>query len=126
MPHITEELFQMIYQINDNLLSIHSAGSWPNILNIPDNDLTDIKESECKNLLEILELVRKIKARDNLSIKAQIDYIEYTGLILSDNLISDLKNVTSAKEIKHVENLTSNIQNLHGENVSINVKYTKD
>jgi len=74
-------------------------------------------------LLEILELVRKIKAQDNLSIKSPISYIEIEGIMLPDNLISDLKNVTSAKEILYVEQLTSQNQNLQGKNLQINVVY---
>jgi len=38
-------------------------------------------------------------------------------------LISDLKNVTSAKEILYVEQLTSQNQNLQGKNLQINVVY---
>ena len=84
---------------------------------------TDLQEESCENLLEILELVRKIKAQDNLSIKSPIDYIEVVGNKLPDNLISDLKDVTSSNKIEHVQNLTSTAQNLQGKNVQINVMY---
>ncbi|NBY35584.1 MAG: hypothetical protein EBQ62_04745, partial [Alphaproteobacteria bacterium] len=83
----------------------------------------DIDETKSEDLLEILELVRKIKAQDNLSIKSPISYIEIKGIMLPDNLISDLKNVTSAKEILYVEQLTSQNQNLQGKNLQINVVY---
>jgi valyl-tRNA synthetase len=95
-------------------------GSWPNVR---EAKFTDIDETKSEDLLEILELVRKIKAQDNLSIKSPISYIEIKGIMLPDNLISDLKNVTSAKEILYVEQLTSQNQNLQGKNLQINVVY---
>lgn len=119
VPHITEELFHILYA-KDNSESIHMRGSWPNIR---EAKFTDIDETKSEDLLEILELVRKIKAQDNLSIKSPISYIEIEGIMLPDNLISDLKNVTSAKEILYVEQLTSQNQNLQGKNLQINVVY---
>ncbi|MCE2731320.1 MAG: valine--tRNA ligase [Rickettsiaceae bacterium] len=119
LPHITEELFHILYA-KDNSESIHMRGSWPNIR---EAKFTDIDETKSEDLLEILELVRKIKAQDNLSIKSPISYIEIKGIMLPDNLISDLKNVTSAKEILYVEQLTSQNQNLQGKNLQINVVY---
>ena len=119
VPHITEELFHILYA-KDNSESIHMRGSWPNVR---EAKFTDIDETKSEDLLEILELVRKIKAQDNLSIKSPISYIEIEGIMLPDNLISDLKNVTSAKEILYVEQLTSQNQNLQGKNLQINVVY---
>ena len=119
LPHITEELFHILYA-KDNSESIHMRGSWPNVR---EAKFTDIDETKSEDLLEILELVRKIKAQDNLSIKSPISYIEIKGIMLPDNLISDLKNVTSAKEILYVEQLTSQNQNLQGKNLQINVVY---
>ena len=119
VPHITEELFHILYA-KDISESIHMRGSWPNIR---EAKFTDIDETKSEDLLEILELVRKIKAQDNLSIKSPISYIEIEGIMLPDNLISDLKNVTSAKEILYVEQLTSQNQNLQGKNLQINVVY---
>jgi valyl-tRNA synthetase len=115
VPHITEEIYQVLYSEK----SIHSRNSWP-VLDI-DFDSFEVQESE--NLLDILELVRKIKAQDNLSIKAPIVCLEVEGGSLSDNLISDIKNVTSTEEIKFVEQLTSDTQNLFVENLKINVIY---
>ncbi|MFN9477747.1 MAG: valine--tRNA ligase [Rickettsiales bacterium] len=119
LPHITEELFHILYA-KDNSESIHMRGSWPNVR---EAKFTDIDETKSEDLLEVLELVRKITAQDNLSIKSPISYIEIEGIMLPDNLISDLKNVTSAKEILYVEQLTSQNQNLQGKNLQINVVY---
>jgi valyl-tRNA synthetase len=95
-------------------------GSWPNV---KEAKFTDIDETESEDLLEILELVRKVKAQDNLSIKVPISYIEIIGTKLPDNLTSDLKNVTAAKEIVYVEQLNSKNQGLKGKNLQINIVY---
>ncbi|MEG8229588.1 valine--tRNA ligase [Candidatus Rickettsia tasmanensis] len=92
MPHITEELYQILYSEN----SIHVKGSWVNYSDL--NYEIDAKGAE--GLLEILDIVRKFKAEQNLSIKAPIKLLEVSGIVLSAELAEDLKNVTSAEEIQ--------------------------
>ncbi|AFC70166.1 valine--tRNA ligase [Rickettsia amblyommatis] len=92
MPHITEELYQILYSEN----SIHIKGSWVNYSDL--NYEIDAKGAE--GLLEILDIVRKFKAEKNLSIKAPIKLLEVSGIVLSAELAEDLKNVTSAEEIQ--------------------------
>ncbi|AFC72779.1 valyl-tRNA synthetase [Rickettsia rhipicephali str. 3-7-female6-CWPP] len=92
MPHITEELYQILYSKN----SIHVKGSWVNYSDL--NYEIDAKGAE--GLLEILDIVRKFKAEKNLSIKAPIKLLEVKGIVLSAELAEDLKNVTSAEEIQ--------------------------
>ncbi|MDG1436795.1 MAG: valine--tRNA ligase [Rickettsiaceae bacterium] len=115
VPHITEEIYHILYSTK----SIHARHSWP-VLNIS-FDGFNIEESE--NLVSVLELVRKIKAQDNLSIKAPISHIEIERGDMSENLIADLKNVTSAEEIKMVKKIASDKQSLCIGNVKINVIY---
>lgn len=92
MPHITEELYQILYSDN----SIHIKGSWINYGNL--NYKIDAKQAE--GLLEILDHVRKFKAANNLSVKAEVKLLKVKGIILSEELKEDLKNVTSSEEIK--------------------------
>ncbi|WP_341792442.1 valine--tRNA ligase [Rickettsia endosymbiont of Gonocerus acuteangulatus] len=92
MPHITEELYQILYSEN----SIHIKGNWINYGNL--NYKIDATQPE--GLLEILDHVRKFKAEKNLSIKAEVQLLEVSGIELSKELTLDLKNVTSAKEVK--------------------------
>ncbi|EER22781.1 class I tRNA ligase family protein, partial [Rickettsia endosymbiont of Ixodes scapularis] len=92
MPHITEELYQILYSEN----SIHVKGSWVNYGDL--NYEIDTKGAE--GLLEILDIVRKFKAEKNLSIKAPIKLLEVSGIVLSAELAEDLKNVTSVEEIQ--------------------------
>ncbi|MFV9930575.1 MAG: valine--tRNA ligase [Rickettsia endosymbiont of Haemaphysalis japonica] len=92
MPHITEELYQILYSEN----SIHVKGSWVNY-----SDLNyEINAKGAEGLLGILDIVRKFKAEKNLSIKAPIKLLEVSGIVLSAELAEDLKNVTSAAEIQ--------------------------
>ncbi|QWB87119.1 Valine--tRNA ligase [Rickettsia parkeri] len=92
MPHITEELYQILYSEN----SIHVKGSWVNY-----SDLNyEINAKGAEGLLEILDIVRKFKAEKNLSIKTPIKLLEVSGIVLSAELAEDLKNVTSAEEIQ--------------------------
>ena len=118
LPYITEELYQLLY--SSNFKSIHSKGVWPQV---SDTRFDNIAEDQCENLLEILDLVRKIKAQDSLSIKAPIHCIEISGTVLPNNLVSDLKDVTSSNKIKHVQSLTSISQNLCFKSIQINVIY---
>jgi valyl-tRNA synthetase len=117
LPHITEELYNILYSNNNE--SIHAQSSWPSL----EAHFDGFDSGECNILLNIIELVRKIKAHDNLSIKAEVAYIEATQTI-SSNLIEDLKNVTSAKEIRFVDNLTDNSQDLSSGDLQINVVYS--
>lgn len=117
LPHITEELYNILYSNNNE--SIHAQSGWPSL----EAHFEGFDSSECNILLSIIELVRKIKAHDNLSIKAEVAYIEASSAIYSSNLIEDLKNVTSAKEIRFVENLSDNRQDLSIDDLHINVVY---
>ncbi|APZ30372.1 valine--tRNA ligase [Rickettsia conorii] len=92
MPHITEELYQILYSEN----SIHVKGSWVNYSDL--NYEIDAKGAE--GLLEILDIIRKFKAEKNLSIKAPIKLLEVSGIVLSAELAEEVKNVTSAEEIQ--------------------------
>ena len=117
MPYITEEIYQLLYSKE----SVHLRDSWP-VLDIHFDNFNPI-ESEC--LVAVLELVRKVKARDNLSIKVPVKYIEIEGGILAENLISDLKNVTSTKDVRFVDKLTSEKQKLFMDDLKINVIYER-
>jgi len=92
IPHITEELYQILYSEN----SIHVKGSWVNYSDL----YYEIDSQQSEGLIEILDIVRKFKAEKNLSIKAPIKLLEVSGIELSEELTEDLKNVTSAEEIK--------------------------
>lgn len=116
IPHITEEIYQALYSAGE---SIHARNSWPRIS--PNNLVYDNRQAE--GLIIILDLIRKAKARDNLSIKAPIAIIEVKGLLLSSDLILDLKNVASAQAIKFVQQFSNDQQTLENKDITINVIY---
>lgn len=118
LPHITEEIYQILYSDLAQGKSIHNRGNWPNLGNI---HFDELKIKEAENLLTILELVRKMKAQDNLSIKAPIKLLEIEKIELLSDLIDDLKDVTSANEIRTVDTLSSTEQNLSQDGLAINV-----
>ncbi|MGL4226193.1 MAG: valine--tRNA ligase, partial [Rickettsia sp.] len=88
-----EELYQILYNDKE---SIHIKGGWVNYSNL----YYEIDVTQSEELIEILDIVRKFKAEKNLSIKAPIKLLEVSGIALSAELAEDLKNVTSAEEIK--------------------------
>ncbi|RYE05869.1 MAG: valine--tRNA ligase [Rickettsiaceae bacterium] len=100
LPHITEEIYQQLYAAS----SIHSRSSWPKLPQKIENEKID----QVDNLIQILDWVRKFKTSKNISIKAPIQLIEIKGQFLSEEIIADLKDVTSAIEIKFVENFVLN------------------
>lgn len=115
MPHITEEIYQIIYSSG---ISIHRRGNWPKIsFNLDDN------YEDTDRVVEILDLVRKAKAEKNLSIKVPIALMEIKGRELASDLITDLKNVTSTEEIRFVDSFTQLDQSLDGTESSINIRY---
>lgn len=114
MPHITEEIYQHLYN-ND---SIHTRGNWSALETSADIDI-----SQGAQLIEILDFVRKSKADRNISIKAPISVIEIKNLKLSDEVIEDLKNVTSAANIKVVSDFSESGDKFQIQNFAVNIVY---
>lgn len=98
VPHITEELYQAIF---DTEKSLHSQNTWPNVDDFC-YDENSIKAGEA--LVSVLEYVRKYKAEKNISIKFPIEKItlntdEDTKKLI-EILQQDLQNVTNAVAVE--------------------------
>lgn len=96
LPHITEELYQNIFP--DKIISIHQTGSWPKPKDLPYLPAA----IEAGNIaIEILDLVRKFKADNNLSLKSPIKYIEIISDCQADitAIRKDLMHVTNSEDI---------------------------
>ena len=119
LPHITEELYQILYA---DSISVHQRGTWPRF----DSLFKDFDGKQVEQVIQILDLVRIIKAKDNLSIKFPIKHIEVQGTELSRELAVDLAAVTNAAEIKFVSALSNSEQDLSVGNIRINVVYAKE
>ena len=93
LPHITEELYSVIFKENS---SIHKRGSWPDeSLYIISDEL--LKQGQC--VLNILELVRKFKSEKQISLRATIEKLFCYGIEVDRSSIRDLKSAACAKEI---------------------------
>jgi valyl-tRNA synthetase len=93
IPHITEALYNNIYDEN---VSIHANHMWPSYKEIIED------HNHVEDIIKILDLVRKNKADNNLSIKAKIELLEYDfekNIEIQGNLLNDLKNVINADKI---------------------------
>ncbi len=100
MPHITEAVYQLYFKDKENIESIH-INKWPQF----DQELVDDKAELAGDItIDIIAAVRKFKAQNNLSMKAELasltincEQAEHESLILS--VAEDLKAVTKAKSI---------------------------
>jgi len=96
-PYITEEIYQTHFKKHENVKSIHNE-SWPSEIKLKESK----NDSETwKTLIEVVSLVRQEKSKAQKSMKAEVILTlpkEHQS-ILAD-VMSDLKSVTSAKEIK--------------------------
>lgn len=118
IPHITEEIYQILYSRE----SIHKKGTWPK----EQSNGLSADLAQVDKVIEILDLVRKAKAEKNLSIKAEIKLLEIIGEQLPNDLSTDLKNVTSAATIKFVKEFSSEQQLLKSKNTDINLIFSSE
>lgn len=119
IPHITEEIFSIIYAEGK---SIHQIGTWPNL-----NDFNQNLYSHHGDIcIKILDLVRKTKAEKMLSVKAPISELFIDRQLNSNNdledFVIDLANVTSSKKVTFSDLKEDFIQNTDG-NIKIRVKF---
>lgn len=101
VPHITDELYSYIFpqKMADFGGSLNNVNTW---LNVADYPLDEKSEVIGVNSVSILDAIRKIKAERNVSIKAPLEFIYIENieqLGFNDSVLSDLKNVTSSKNI---------------------------
>ena len=118
VPYITEEIYQILYPTHG---SVHIRGNWPNFNDMQFDD-SDSQQSEY--LIQILEMVRKIKSDDQVSIKAPLKYIEIKGCSeFEKDLIEDLKNVINTKKINFVAKLSTHAKLLQNHGLHIGLEY---
>lgn len=105
LPHITEEIYNTIFDQN----SIHRRGNWPQLNKYIYNEEA---EKIGQAAVGILNVVRKFKAEQNLSLKATIEQL---NIAINDNhtikiisILNDLKNVTNAKSVNVLSEINDN------------------
>ncbi len=100
-PYITEEIYQSHFKKTEKDKSIHIS-NWPIPFKISSSSTTDQKIWD--KLLETISKVRQIKSENKKSMNSPVSLtIPKEDLKLLKELISDLKAVTAAKEIKEGE-----------------------
>ena len=103
LPYITEEIYHQLYSYN----SVHNQSNWPS-----KEELIYDKHSEemGDNSVQILNLVRKIKADNNVSVKHLIKRLTIKANIREDRLNQstqdDLQTVCNAEVIQWSEYIT--------------------
>lgn len=98
LPYITEELYQAVFH---NAESVHSQRKWPKFQDYL-MDEEALKQGD--NAVALLNLVRKSKADKNLSVKAQIERLEfYSAEKLRSDIIMDLQQVTSSINVVQLD-----------------------
>ncbi len=121
LPHITEELYQNIY--HNDLDSVHQRNSWPKFSDyFFDSDALH----QGSMILEIIELVRKSKAEKNLSVKADIEILDFaTDITIAADLLEDLAKVTSSKIVNQMVKgeFLDKKQVICGKNVELVITY---
>ena len=92
VPHITEELYSHIFE---GKKSIHAQGMWPKAEAYRQDDAA---EASGIAVVQVLDVVRRLKAERNVSIKWPLDTLVVAGgeVKLLDSVKEDLKAVTNA------------------------------
>lgn len=120
IPYITEEINEALYQEK----SLHVKGSWPKKMAIScSNEILN----QSQNMITILEIVRRIKALKNLSIKAEIKRLEIETSLFkvdSQNLINDLQNVINARSVNYVNKFSNDLEIFVEDDMKIGIEFS--
>lgn len=105
IPHITEELYSHIFEDEYKQQgSIHARGTWPTLSDYVQDQEAKQAGDAC---IQVLDVVRKIKASHQVSIKWPIQTLSVmaeekdNGLL--GRLIDDLRYVTNTEELRLLE-----------------------
>ncbi len=96
IPHVTEELFQEIFNCDKKQVSINSRGTWPKL---EDYYLDEKLFDKGDAMLKIISEVRKFKSDNNISLRTQLKSFNVSGKIDLSEFMDDLRDVTNAGEI---------------------------
>jgi len=96
-PYITEEIYQTHFRKFEGKKSVHIE-DWPEEIKVKESK---IDEKVWEKLLEVISFVRQAKSEAKKSMKAEINLsLPKEDLALLKEVLSDLKTVSCAKEIK--------------------------
>lgn len=115
MPHMCEELNSHLFADSG---FVNARGSWPKA----SDHFYD--ESACKmgvDSLHVIELIRKYKSNSNISLRAELSEVKYTGCNLDASIAKDIQNAANAKALIAVENITGESALISGAHDKIKV-----
>jgi valyl-tRNA synthetase len=102
-PYITEETYQKHFRSREKGISIHRS-TWPNVKSDPvfsAQPYSSENDAKWSRLLEIISLIRGKKSEAKKSMKTEIHLtLTPEDHILLKDVLSDLKAVSNAKEIR--------------------------
>jgi valyl-tRNA synthetase len=105
MPHITEEIYSLVFEMTS---SIHAQGTWPRFAEIPHNDKALVAGGFAA---QILAVIRKFKTEEKLSMKVEIESVNIVpatdSIILADfgDSFNDLKDAANINHLSLNENM---------------------
>lgn len=101
LPHITEELFSLIFpHKHKEIISIHKKNTWPKFQYDCPNELI----SQAEKTIDIIDLIRKDKSDHNFSLKKECSIeIFAENFNLDEHLINDLILVGNIKNLQTKE-----------------------
>ncbi|MDR2831560.1 MAG: valine--tRNA ligase [Rickettsiales bacterium] len=111
LPYVTEEIYHQLYSYN----SVHNKSNWPS-----SEELIYDKHSEemGDNVVQILNIIRKIKADNNVSVKHLIEKLVIKANVREDKLNqsaqNDLQTVCNAEIIEWSENAQAGLATENG------------
>ena len=100
IPHITEELNSILYSKNHQM--INKINMWPKL---DDFYFSSINVNTGIDVLNLLELVRKYKSINELSLRSELREIHFSGANISKLALLDLKNASNCKEIYYKDSI---------------------
>ncbi|MFV9875303.1 MAG: valine--tRNA ligase [Rickettsiales endosymbiont of Dermacentor nuttalli] len=105
LPHVTEEIYNSLFTQE----SIHIRGNWPKLTNYIYNEEAEQVGIKC---IGILNVVRKIKAEQNVSLKTSIEQLNIAtnngNVVELTSILDDLQNVTNSKQINILSEIDHN------------------
>jgi valyl-tRNA synthetase len=104
LPYITEEIYHQLYSYN----SVHNQGDWPSIEGLIYDKRSEEMGNDC---VQILNLVRKIKADNSVSVKHLIKKLTIkTNTQLDQSTQNDLQTVCNVEVIEWGDNIQSGLE----------------
>lgn len=105
IPHICEEIYDLIFSHRSEITSLQQRGVWPQISNL-EIDVQIEKYGEF--MLEIIDQVRKEKSARNLALNARVNKASFKVEFSSDSLTKDF--ILDLKSVNNISDLTLSAQ----------------